>query len=388
MVCRASGCFERVFLTGSRALSDLIYMMIFQRSVFSCIGILMIFLILNPRTVFSQTASSAKSSDIGAKKTELGFWSKLLKPGQAACQEFFPATLQTSLRTACESADKKVRKNGIRLGLTDCRLVFGEEPRSLTACLIGSLISHSIYSKDEVLQKSLKAQQRLCTLHYPQHTDLDGYFQESCYTGMVFPELQKFSTLPESASTKNLQEKVKFCESFSPERSSIGPCTVGLALREQLESASEQLPPASEINMICDRYFDHRQFHLGYRSCLNSYGISLPTEIRKYDIKADCGLVISDTSSDNERTACIVGSLLRWKKDNPAASAPLAKRIDICGKETKVSYKERDFLACLTGASLLELMDRGQASSACKDLYKISKTNRSRTDCQNSLSLF
>ncbi len=57
-----------------------------------------------------------------------------------------------------------------------------------------------------------------------------------------------------------------------------------------------------------------------------------------------------------------------------------------CG-ESKVSYQDRDVLACLTAASLVELSDRSNANTGCKDVFKAVKGGF-RNDCINAIGKF
>lgn len=297
------------------------------------------------------------------------------------CAEVFPGILQSPLKAICQGAAAKVTAHGLRLAQTDCRLRYGEDPRANFACIFGTQIQQSIATSDENLSGTLKAQHRLCSLHYPMHTEVDGFLQESCITGIFINDIS--SIKEEKLST--IKEKIDICSNWTPERSFFGPCTVGLTLRSQTQSARAQLPIASNSNRSCDQYFDHLQFHLGYRSCLNATAIPIGEEKRKSSVTEECQQLISDPSNDNERAACIVGATLRMIDGE---THPLAKRFEKCGKNAKVRYEDRDFLACLTAASLLQLMDKPQAMAGCKDVFRITKKNASRNDCLQALAQF
>ncbi len=96
-----------------------------------------------------------------------------------------------------------------------------------------------------------------------------------------------------------------------------------------------------------------------------------------------CSNVIANAENDTERAACMVGiNIFRHieKHDD------LNKRFQKCG-DTKVSYQDRDFLSCLTAASLIDLSDKGAAAAGCKDVYKNAKS-KGRGSCLESIAQF
>jgi hypothetical protein len=284
------------------------------------------------------------------------------------CERHFPGQIQGEIRAACASASQNFEVLGKKLVDARCRLNYGDEPRLVMACLIGSSISEDLARKADTFKKRLQ----LCAEHYPAHTEIDAFFQESCLSGIYLPGIMKTDG---RAHFEN-------CGQITPERSFIGPCAVGLSLSRDLENPTT----LAQQNRMCEQYFDHKLFHIGYRSCLIARSIatsptSIPTRID--DALKECSNVIAESGNDTERAACIVGlniyRHLQRKED-------VTKRFQKCG-ENKVSYQGRNFLACLTAASLLELGDRNGAQNGCKEVFRSAQT-RGRGDCLNSLSLF
>ena len=279
------------------------------------------------------------------------------------CARHYPGQIQGELRSACVSAGDDFKGSEKGLAQTRCRLGYGEEPRLVMACLIGVVIMDDISNNKDDFKKKLQ----VCAEQYPQHTEIDAFLQESCLTGIHLSELTSGG------------DAVAFeaCGRISPERSFIGPCAVGLSLgRETTTDTASQ-------NALCEKYFDHRKFHLTYRACLNARSVPIDGDVRLDDIMQGCNNVVSDTGNDNERAACLVGSSIHRaavKKDD------VAKRFQKCGAK-QVSYEDRDVLACLTAASLLEFGERNRADSGCKTIFKQPKSS-ARGDCVNSLSLF
>lgn len=282
------------------------------------------------------------------------------------CDRHYPGQIQGEIRAACASASNGYSRFGKSQAGIRCRLNYGEEPRLVLACLIGLEISDELSLKKEDFKKKLQ----LCAEHYPAHNEIDGFLQESCLTGVHLPTL--------------LSEKPRLdlCTQISPERSFLSPCAVGLSLAQ--DAASNNPVSNNQVNRICEQYFDHRQFHTGYRACLNARSLSLLEADRFDDVMKFCTTVVSDGGNDTERAACIVGvSIYRTL----SKQEDISKRFQKCGATTKVSYEDRDFLACLTAASLLDYSDKNNAQSGCKSVFKTAKS-RGRSDCLSSLALF
>lgn len=312
----------------------------------------------NTLTDGAEALDSNKAAD-AKKLTE-----KLAPEVKKNCDRHFPGMIQAEIRSACTSVTSPFARYGKSTAQINCRLSYGEEPRLVMACLIGVAIADGINTKNE----SFKQKLQLCAEHYPAHTEVDAFLQESCLTGIHLPEL--------------LAEKprVELCGQITPERSFLGPCGVGLSL--SVETSSSSVTPAQQ-NKICEQYFDHRLFHAGYRACLNARSVALNWNGKYEDALKNCTEVVSDKNSDTERAACLVGTNIFRSLSK---QEDVSKRFQKCG-DLKVSYQDRDFLACLTAASLLDFTDKNGADHGCKEIFKTAKT-RGRGDCLNSLALF
>jgi hypothetical protein len=279
------------------------------------------------------------------------------------CALYFPGRIQGELRNACASAGLKFTAAEKGLQQTKCRLTYGEEPRAVMACLIGVSIADDIIGSRVDFKRKLQ----LCADQYPQHTEIDAFLQESCLTGIHLPELlPALSAAPYDS-----------CGQLSPERSFIGPCSVGLSLVNQTASTGGP----NEQNLMCEKYFDHRKFHLTYRACLNARSVTVEDAKKVDDVIRDCSNIVSDPGNDEERAACLIGSnihrALEKKQD-------VTKRFGKCGTN-KVTYEDRNILACLTAASLVDMVGKGPAENGCKSVFKAPKGS-SRGDCLSALS--
>lgn len=281
------------------------------------------------------------------------------------CARHYSGKIQGDLRLACASSTETFEKFGLSLAMTQCRVNFGLEPRAAMACLIGVTIAKDLSEKKEEFIKKLQS----CAELYPQHTEIDAFLQESCLTGVHLPEV----------AAGNDKKGFEACAQVSAERSFIGPCAVGLSFIEQPQDASS----ANKQNLLCEQYFDHRRFHLTYRACLNARSIFLKDDASVTDNMLRCSEILADPSNDNERAACLVGSSIHRSLTR---GEEINKKFQKCG-DTKVSYQDRDVLACLSASSIVELNSRGRGESGCKEVFKSGK-NSSRGDCINSLELF
>ncbi len=279
------------------------------------------------------------------------------------CALHFPGRIQGELRNACGSATLKFTSSAKGLAQTRCRLNYGEEPRAVMACLIGVSMADDINNQRTDFKRKLQ----LCADQYPQHTEIDAFLQESCLTGIHLPDL-----LPALSA-----QPYESCGQLSPERSFIGPCSVGLSLVNELNS---EVGP-SQQNKLCEQYFDHKRFHLTYRACLNARSVAVEGSTKVDDVIRDCSNIVSDPGNDNERAACLIGSNIHRSLEK---KQDIAKHFGKCGAN-KVSYQDRDVLACLTAASLVDMVGRGNAENGCKTVFKEAKST-SRVDCLNSLA--
>ncbi len=301
------------------------------------------------------TPVSPKSSSVAEPKAQNEL--------ERNCALHFPGRIQGELRAACSSATLKFTGAEKGLAQTRCRLSYGEEPRAVMACLIGVSTADDISNQRSDFKRKLQ----LCAEQYPQHTEIDAFLQESCLTGIHLPDL-----LPSLS-----QQPYDSCAQLSPERSFIGPCAVGLSLVKEMTSNIV----ASQQNKLCEQYFDHKRFHLTYRACLNARSVAVEGSTKVDDVIRDCSNIVSDPGNDNERAACLIGSNIHRSLEK---KLDVNKRFQKCGS-AKVSYADRDVLACLTAASLLDMVGRGPAEVGCKTVFKEAKSS-SRSDCLGSLS--
>ena len=232
------------------------------------------------------------------------------------------------------------------------------------ACLIGVSIADDVNGGRTDFKRKLQ----LCAEQYPQHTEIDAFLQESCLTGIHLPEL-----LPALSSAP-----YDSCGQLSPERSFIGPCAVGLSLVN--ETVSNGGP--NDQNLQCEKYFDHRKFHLTYRACLNARSVTVEDSKKVEDVIRDCSNIVSDPGNDNERAACLIGSNIHRSLEK---KQDVSKRFQKCGTN-KVTYDGRDILACLTAASLVDMVGKSSAENGCKTVFKEVKKDSSRGDCLAALS--
>ena len=296
------------------------------------------------------------------EKADEDQWSQALKLN---CDRHFTGQIQSEVRAACASPAIAYSSVGKSLAQTRCRMNYGEEPRLVMSCLIGVSILEDITNKTD----GYKAKLQLCVQDYPAHTEIDSFLQESCLVGTRIPELMATSNRPH----------YEVCATINPERSFIGPCAVGLSLVLDPNSAKA----TGQQNRICERYFDHKLFHLGYRSCLAARGFGPQVPTRVDDTIKACTNIISNSGSDTERAACVVGANIFKQHDD---QDELAKRFQKCGS-MKVSYEDREFLACITASSLISLSDKNGATAGCKEIFNSGKS-KGRGNCLNSIGLF
>ena len=281
------------------------------------------------------------------------------------CERHYTGTIQAEVRAACASASDDYANVGKELAQTRCRLNYGEEPRLVMACLVGVGVMDDMNSKKD----DFKSKLQLCAEHYPAHTEIDAFLQESCISGTHMPGVMNTTG----------RQHFESCSSVSPERSFIGPCSVGLSLVQDTAAAVA----SGQQNRMCEQYFDHKLFHIGYRSCLAARGLGPQAPEKVLDATKSCANVISNADNDTERAACIVGiNIYR----HLSKQGELTKRFQKCG-DSKVSYEDRDFLACLTAASLVDLSDKTNAATGCREIYKSKKSN-GRNNCLSSISQF
>lgn len=325
------------------------------------------------------TAPSAKSSSqlsdaIGLQNEKIEKMSdeakNLTLALKGSCERHYQGVIQSEVRAACSSAGTdfiRLNKMGATLPQTRCRINYGEEPRLVMACLVGNAIAEDLLANRDSYKKKLQ----LCAENYPAHNEIDTFLQESCLTGIHLP----------SHASATESERFATCARITPERSFLGPCAVGVSLA--LEQVAEiKVAPASQ-NKMCDQYFNLNRFHKGYRACLNARSLALELPSKVTDALKSCANISSEANNDTERAACLVGLTIYrhlLRQDD------VSKRFQKCGSN-KVTYQDRDFLACLTAASLLDFTDRNGAEGGCREVFRELRSH-SRGDCLSSLSLF
>jgi len=234
------------------------------------------------------------------------------------------------------------------------------------SCLIGASIASDLVSGHQEFKRKLQ----LCAETYPVLNEIDAFLQESCLTGVYIPEWMESDRNPDRAA---------LCAQITPERSFIGPCAVGLSL---IQDDITTVPP-TKLSTSCAQYFDSTRFHKGYRACVNARSLAPQMNAKVGEVIKSCSSISSEAGNETERAACFVGLNLYKhliKKEDISA------RFQKCGSN-KVTYQDRDFLACLTAGSLLDFTDKPGAESGCREIFKEAKSH-GRADCASSLSLF
>lgn len=301
------------------------------------------------------------------------------------CDTLYRGKIQAGIRRACYlggSFTDQYNDKAPSVAETACRLQYGEEPGETFACLIGTRVAHEV-SKKTSSPEFLKAFQ-LCSEVYPMRTELDSYLLESCLVGIFVPTLT------------GKTPRFDLCTTVTHERSFYGPCTVGVSLAYESKiftgetaTTSSTAAIAPSHRALCEKYFDHLRFHLGYRSCLNARAIksSLIERAQTLDeVRNRCDAVVSDPANDHERGACLVGAALM---DSLQSSKPVSV-FDGCGVK-QVRYEDRDFLGCLAAGSIMFFKNMNITSAlspdrTCKEVFRDRKS-QALAGCLNSISL-
>ncbi len=279
------------------------------------------------------------------------------------CRSHFSTPTQSSGANACVLGATALQKDGAVKAIETCKEKFSISNRDELSCRIGAGIAQDLSRAPQLDKNKLTTCQEL----YPVVTTLDAYFQEACLAGA-------YSVAP------NSKADIKVCQALSDDRAFIGPCVSGMSAALGGEASKGSV---GEQNKACLQYFDKTQFHTGYRACLNSRALFVISESNKTSVVKQCDLFTSNNKSETERAACIVGASIAKAG---ADSKSLPNRFQTCG-EGKVSYQDRDYLACLTAASLLDFMDKPKARGACKTVFS-SRKNKSRGQCSNFIDKF
>lgn len=295
-----------------------------------------------------------------------------------ACDKYYPGAIQAGIRRSCYVGGVLIDRYAgwpARVAETGCRLQYGEEPTETFACLIGTKIASEIANGEKQFLSSLQS----CSEVYAVRTDLDTYLLESCLTGV------------HAKSFMAKYDRFETCAQITPERSFIGPCSVGAALASieasktaetSSTSASAAAAAAAEHRLQCEKYFDHLRFHQAYRSCLNARAVNPENEspLTLDTIKARCDTIVSDNGNDHERGACIIGAVLLENKRLGQSSTIF----DGCGVN-QVRYEDRDVLGCLAAGSFLSFSNANTADRFCREIFRDRKS-LARSGCLNAIS--
>lgn len=307
----------------------------------------------------SQSPSVTPKSDVVMVKIS----AKWADEHRRSCDKYYPGAIQAGIRRSCYVGGALFdRYTGwpARVPETGCRLQYGEEPTETYACLIGTKIAGELASG----QKQFLASLQSCSEIYSVRTDLDTYLLESCLTGI------------HAKSFMSKYDRFETCRQITPERSFIGPCSVGASL-----NPAEALP-TSDHRLQCEKYFDHLRFHQAYRSCLNARSVNPENDdaLTLDTIKSRCDTIVSDNGNDHERGACIIGAVLLENKRRGQSSTIF----DGCGVN-QVRYEDRDVLGCLAAGSFLSFSNANTADRLCKEIFRDRKS-LARSGCLNAIS--
>ncbi len=331
---------------------------------------------------FLATASIAANAQTEPPKRALDAKTvAAIDPGaRRHCDSHFPASVQGLSKTSCylglvlfrESAQERDQAEGrAERAFSQCAALTQTKTRSLLACRLGVQIADDGARKRD----TFSARMKLCQDHYPLHTETDAFLQESCWVG---------ATLAFESKEPTKKPRLALCSDFSIERAFIGPCAVGLSLAAETVSPSQGAGTA-EQNRLCARYFDQRQFQQGYRGCVNARALALEWNRKAASLPGACSALTAGKNDDVERAACVVGGSI-WHNlaKGPGGANP---RFGHCG-EKKVNWTERDALACLTAAALLDLGGEAEARRSCQLIFAGSRRHKNtrREECYRAVA--
>jgi hypothetical protein len=303
--------------------------------------------------------------------------SKWLDDQKKACDRYYTGKIQAGIRRSCQVGgilvDRYLEKLP-RVAETGCRLQYGEEPGETYACLIGTKIARELDKGTSRYVTDLQ----LCSESYPVRTELDTYLLESCLIGI---HAQSFAA-PAG--------RFELCKAITSERSFLGPCAVGASLNpatSQTTTTAVAAPAAASASpshrVLCEKYFDHLRFHMGYRNCLNARAVSPGGESKALtldEIRSRCDTIVSDNGNDHERGACVIGAVLI---ETQRKGTPLTM-FDGCGVN-QVRYEDRDVLGCLAAGSFLTYSNANTADRLCREVFR-DKKSMARSGCINSIA--
>ncbi|CAN5614810.1 hypothetical protein BH10BDE1_BH10BDE1_08640 [soil metagenome] len=299
--------------------------------------------------------------------------SKWLDDHKKACERYYTGKIQAGIRRSCQVGGVLVDRyldQPVRVAEAGCRLQYGEEPGETFSCLIGTKIAREL---DKGTTRYLTDLQ-LCSESYPVRTELDTYLLETCLVGI---HAQSFMA-PLS--------RFELCKSITPERSFLGPCAVGASLNTagavaRTTAANSTTGPSHRA--LCEKYFDHLRFHMGYRNCLNARAVSPagePKPLTLDEIRGRCDTIVSDNGNDHERGACVIGAVLLETQRKGMSTA----MFDACGA-TQVRYEDRDILGCLAAGSFLTYSNAATADRLCREVFR-EKKSLARSGCINAIA--
>lgn len=304
--------------------------------------------------------------------------SKWLDDHKKACERYYTGKIQAGIRRSCQVGGVLVDRyldQPTRVAEAGCRLQYGEEPGETFSCLIGTKMAREL---DKGTARYLSDLQ-LCSESYPVRTELDTYLLETCLVGI---HAQSFMAP---------QSRFELCKSITPERSFLGPCAVGASLSTVGVTTPPTGTPAPVANAVtgpshralCEKYFDHLRFHMGYRNCLNARAVSPGGESKALtldEIRARCDTIVSDNGNDHERGACVIGAVLLETQRKGTSTA----MFDACGA-TQVRYEDRDILGCLAAGSFLTYSNASTADRLCREVFR-EKKSLARSGCINAIA--
>lgn len=291
--------------------------------------------------------------------------SKWLDEQKKSCDRYYTGKIQAGIRRSCQVGGVLVDRyldQPPRVAEAGCRLQYGEEPGETYSCLIGTKIARELENGTSRYMTDLQ----LCSEAYPVRTELDTFLLESCLTGI------------HAASFTTALPRFELCKAITPERSFLGPCAVGASL----VNAPKQNGTASHRE-LCEKYFDHLRFHMGYRSCLNARAVSPgndPKPLTLDEIRSRCDYVVSDNGNDHERGACVIGAVLLETQRKGSSTS----MFDGCGAN-QVRYEDRDILGCLAAGSFLTYSNASTAERLCREVFR-EKKSLARSGCINSIA--
>ncbi len=291
------------------------------------------------------------------------------------CQESYVGVSQEKLQDPCYFGALSLLASDFTKSAGACKTKLSSSIRTEMACLIGAAIAREVseQSNQSSTPRLLLAEKmNLCHQHFPRHTELDNYMQQSCFFGVYLAHDNKGFPIS--------KPRFELCGQFSNEKSFIGPCATGQALA--LKTFEGTLLTATALNQLCTNRFDHRAFHQGYRACLNSHGLSIKPPIQNPRALArECASIATTRHDESEQAACVIGrSLARTlttQKDT--------RRSRHCTDGQPIRWSDRESLVCMTAASLLDFGDPASARSACKEIFT-GRRNSRRNHCLNEVN--